>query len=197
MLISPRHLFDRLRHPRSRADELAALRTRFRAQPSRREAPAEQVALALRLRALRVEMAAALADAKACGGCAAGHPMPAGRWAGGHCCSGRTLDVFTPEEVASLKLAGTRAEQLEPPRGDHAGCAFRGQEGCSLAPADRPSLCLRYVCPELREELRGGDAWREVARLGRALRDEQARFAKALRGATPGPADAWTLEEND
>ena len=49
--------------------------------------------------------------------CAKGHPEPAGHWRGGHCCSGHTLDIWSQDECAALKLAGTDAAVLEPPRG--------------------------------------------------------------------------------
>jgi hypothetical protein len=175
VLISPRQLLDRLRHPRSRADELSALRARFRAQPSRREASPERVAAAERLRALRIEMARATEAAApaSCSTCAKGHPLPHGHWSGGHCCGGRTLDVWTAAECASLKLAGTDASSLEPPPGDHAGCTFRGERGCSLAPEDRPSICLRYVCLDLRAELKRTGVWPEIARIAKAIETEQ------------------------
>lgn len=182
MLISPRQLWDRLRHPRSRADELVALRARFRAQPSRFEVSAEAVAIARRLRELRRALSEALGHVDACHGCAQGHPQPQGRWEGGHCCGGRTLTIWSQEECAALKLAGTDAAALEPPRGDHAGCAFRGERGCSLAAEDRPSLCVRYVCGELRGELQGREDWAQIAKLASELACEQRRFTAAMAG---------------
>lgn len=179
MLISPRQLLDRLRHPRSRADDLAALRARFHAQPSRRESSPERIAIAERLRDLKVQMARATAAPTVCTGCSKGHPEPAGHWSGGHCCSGETLRIWSRAECAALKLTGTDAAALEPPRGDHAGCAFRGPRGCSLAPEDRPSLCLRYVCLDLRAEMKETGTWPEVARLGAALARELTRFEAA------------------
>lgn len=177
MLLSPRMLVDRLRHPRSRADELARLRARFDAQPSASDASDEQRALALEMRHLREALAAAIGAVEACSRCAKGHPLPSGRWDGGHCCGGRTLDIWSPTEAFALKLAGTRATKLEPPRGDHAGCAFRGETGCSLPPADRPSVCLKYICMDLRAELRARPDWAEIARLGKALHVAMERFA--------------------
>lgn len=55
--------------------------------------------------------------------------------------------------MRTLKIAGTRADRLDPPRSDHAGCSFRGPEGCSLPAEDRPSLCVRYLCMDLRREI--------------------------------------------
>jgi hypothetical protein len=179
MVISVRQLVDRLRHPRSRAADLAALRARFAAQPSRWEASEAAIASARRLRELRAELARAFGALEACSGCARGRPEPHGHWDGGHCCGTETLNVFTADEVAALKLGGGRVGR--PPSGDHAGCAFRGERGCSLEPADRPSICVRYVCLELRAELRERPEWKRVSELCAELRDEQARFA-AMRG---------------
>lgn len=166
--------------PRSRADELESLRARFRAQPTAREAGREAVLCAKRLRELRVEMSAAFANVEACRGCGKGRPEPNGHWHGGSCCGSRTLDLFSPSEVAALKLAGVSAGDLRPPRGDHAGCAFRGETGCSLPPEQRPSVCVRYVCLELRAELLERPEWRRISQLGAALRDEAARFEALL-----------------
>jgi len=166
--------------PRSRTGELVTLRARFRAQPSAREAGPEAVKSAMRLCALRTAMSTAFAHVEACGGCAKGRPDPHGHWRGGACCGSRTLDLFSPIEVASLKLAGVSPGDLEPPRGDHAGCAFRGEAGCSLAPEHRPNICVRYVCLELRAELLEKPEWRRISELGAALRDELARFESLL-----------------
>jgi hypothetical protein len=117
-----------------------------------------------------------LGSPRACARCARGHPLPAGRFPGGHCCSGSTLVLFSVDEVAALKLAGTRPGRLEVPRTEQCGCAFRGPTGCSLDPADRPSICARYVCLALRQELTRAGAWLLVAEVGRALRDCFAAF---------------------
>jgi hypothetical protein len=186
MLIAARRLVDRLRHPRSRADELAGLGRRFAAAPSPEIAGAEAVALALEMRALRVELSAALAGATGCTRCSRGHPLPAGRWDGGHCCSGRTEQIFTEVEVAAISLAGTNFLRLAAPRSDHAGCAFRGPTGCSLDPADRANICVRYVCVDLERELRDDGRWSEVRRLRAALAKAFARFT-SLQSADHDP----------
>jgi len=176
-------LLDRYRHPRSRADELTRLRARHRAQPGPREVAAEAVTLAERLRVLRREMAELLSrlDIQSCHGCARHHPPPEGHWPGGHCCGGKTLNIFSAEEVAALKLGGTRTREWRPPRDDHAGCVFRGPEGCSLEPEDRPSICLRYLCLELREELKAGSEWAQVSRLAAELRDTDMALRAMMR----------------
>jgi hypothetical protein len=148
---------------------LAQLRARFGAQPSRWGVDARQRELADDLRRLKRELADTLHGADSCHGCAKGHPQPAGRWQGGHCCGGRTERVFTPDEVMALKLAGTSPGDLRAPTTDHAGCSFRGPAGCSLSPEDRPAICLRYVCLELRAELREQPRWKRIAELSRAL----------------------------
>jgi hypothetical protein len=171
VLIAAQHLVDRLRHPRSRADDLAELRRRFQAAPRApftmgplaapypgalaraRDVGADEVQAAAELLRLRRTLSAALSDVASCGGCAEGHPLPHGRWNGGHCCGCQTVQVFTDDEVAALRLSGTTPARLAPPVSDHAGCVFRGPEGCSLDVADRPNLCVRFVCRELEGEL--------------------------------------------
>ncbi len=180
MLLPLERLFRRRYEPASRDEEMATLRARFRAQPSKREAGDEAVKSAERLRELRVEMAAAFENVEACHGCAKRRPAPHGHWPGGACCGSRTLDLFSPSEVASLALAGVRAKDLEPPSGDHAGCAFRGAAGCSLPPAHRPNICVRYVCLELRAELLEKPEWRRISTLGAQLRDEARAFESLL-----------------
>lgn len=173
-------LFHRSTEPRSRAEELAKLRARFRAQPSAREAGPRAVESAEKLRELRVAMSAAFEDVDACRSCAKGRPEPHGHWRGGSCCGARTLDLFTPAEVASLKLAGVSHGDLRPPTGDHAGCAFRAEAGCTLAPEHRPNICVRYVCLELRAEVIEKPEWKRISELGAALRDEFSRFEERL-----------------
>lgn len=186
MLLSIDRLLRRRAEPESRAAELDTLRARFRAQPSAREAGSAAVESAKRLRDLRVAMSASFENVEACGSCAKGRPEPNGHWVGGSCCGSRTLDLFTPHEVAALKLAGVRFEDLHAPRGDHAGCAFRGESGCSLDAAQRPSVCVRYLCLELRAEVKAKPEWRRISELGAALRDEASRF-EARQSRSPGP----------
>jgi hypothetical protein len=163
MFVSVQHVVDRCRHPRSRADELLVLRRRF-AAAARDATPAER-ALAAELRSLRLELAARIGTSSSCAGCAQGCALPAGRWDGGHCCSGETAELFGDDEVAALALAGTSARDLVPPRGDQAGCAFRGPVGCTLAAADRPNLCVVYFCREATRELYARGVLDEVERL--------------------------------
>ena len=178
MLLAAQHLVDRLRHPRSRADEVLAVRRRLVAQPLPSNASEEEFALARDLRRLREELTDALRGVRACHGCARGRSLPHGRWNGGHCCGGRTEDIFTDDELGALRLSGTTALQLSPPRSDHSGCAFRGPEGCSLDIADRPNLCVRYICRELEEELVAGGAASVAKKLASDLGTTFARFTR-------------------
>jgi hypothetical protein len=195
VLIPVQHLLDRLRHPRSRADELRDVRRRLAAAPGPGEATAEELSAAQALRRLREELSAALSGVESCSGCASGHPLPHGRWDGGHCCGCATTQVFTDDEIAALRLGGTTPARLAAPAGDHAGCAFRGPGGCSLDAADRPSICVRYVCRELEDELRGRGDRASVkaiaAELGRTF--ERFRALRAARRDLPRDpaAEAW------
>jgi hypothetical protein len=188
VLIAAAHLVDRLRHPRSRADEAALVRRRLAAARAE-DASAEERELALELRRLREALAAAFSAVESCGGCARGHPLPHGRWHGGHCCGGRTEGVFTDDEVAALGLGGTAPSHLVLPSGDHAGCAFRGPEGCSLAAADRPGICARFICRELEGELRERGDLRAIKATAAALGKAFERFRR-VRAARVAGADA-------
>jgi len=179
VLIAAQHLVDRLRHPRSRADEIASVRRRLASADASPPSP-EEVELALEIARLREALAASFGAVEACGGCARGHPLPHGRFPGGHCCGTRTELVFTDDELAALRLSGTTPAKLVPPPPgvDHAGCAFRGPDGCSLAPRDRPSLCVRFICRELEDELRERGDLRAVKAIASALARAFERFRK-------------------
>jgi hypothetical protein len=86
--------------------------------------------------------------------------------------------VFTDDELAVLKLSGTTSSKLTPPRGDFAGCAFRGPVGCSLEPGDRPTLCVRFVCMELERELRQSGDLPKIRALQRELSETFARLTR-------------------
>jgi hypothetical protein len=198
VLIPLQRLVDRIRQPRSRADEVADVRTRVAVarrddaksgdDPGR--ASARQVARGLA--AQRVALSAALGDVRSCTRCARGRPLPAGRWDGGHCCSGRTAEIFTDEEVLALALAGTTPARLVAPPGDHAGCAFRGETGCSLDTVDRPSLCVRYLCREIEGELAARGDLGAVRTLAAELVATLARFRRAMDRATLVPLTRWS-----
>jgi len=142
----------RVRQVPARADELLALRQRLRGEHAVR-AGAEERAIAIELRALKLRISEALRAVSSCTRCASGRPRPRGAFAGGDCCSGVTADLFSDDEVAALAQAGTQPRHLRPPRGEHAGCAFRGELGCTLTPAHRPERCVHYTCSLLRREL--------------------------------------------
>ena len=181
MLVPARRLLARVRQVPTRTAELAALRRRLRA--ARADAPGDdERVLADRIRALKQALSAAIAAPACCTGCAAGQPAPGGTFAGGHCCSGVTADIFVDDEVAALALAGTRPGDLAGPRTEHAGCAFRGPTGCTLTPGDRATLCARYLCDDLRRELHADGRLDAIEALVAELGETFARF-RALRAA--------------
>lgn len=152
MLIPVQRLVRKVRQPASRKVEVRQLRRQL-AGAGRERPGTEERAVAARLRQLREEIARATGSVRACASCAEGRPAPIGVFDGGHCCSGATGDVFTPDEVSALAAAGTGPRDLHSPDGEHAGCAFRGGGGCTLAVVDRPNVCLRYACSGLAREL--------------------------------------------
>jgi hypothetical protein len=169
------YIFDRLFGPRTRAVELRDVRARLAAQIAPSAVSTTEEQLALRLRVLREELTARVGQVHACSQCV--RPRSEG-WPGGHCCSGNTHNLFTEPELLALRLSGTTPIQLQPPRAKHAGCAFRGPQGCSLKAAHRPNLCVRYICGELQSELdqRGQDP--AIAELQEELRVQFERFVK-------------------
>lgn len=181
-LIPLRYLVDRLRQPKSRADELRDLRRRLHDQPLADAVSAEESALASELRALRLEISQAMGPVESCKTCAIGHPAPHGHFSGGHCCGLKTEDAFNDDELAALRQTGTTASQLRPPPGgDHAGCSFRGPQGCSLATPDRPNLCLRYLCPDLQREVSQRGKLEAIEAIGRRMEDVYLRFITVRR----------------
>jgi hypothetical protein len=186
VLLPLEDLVRRWRGPRSRRVAIEGVRGRV-AAAAKEGGTDEAVALARELRELKPQVLAAFEGAKACGGCASGRSLPHGRWDGGFCCGGRTEGVFDVQETAALALGGTRPRDLLGPDGDHAGCAFRGPEGCSLDARDRPSLCVRFVCRELESELRESGEWTRVRELTKRLETTFARFVKAVE-ESPGGA---------
>jgi hypothetical protein len=179
VLLPVRDLVRRWRGPRSRTIEVDAVRRRVSAAVDA-GGPSEAVSLARELRVLRPLVTEAFAHVRACSTCARGHTEPHGHWRGGFCCGGATDGVFSPDEVSALALGGTRPGELRPPSGDHAGCAFRGPEGCSLEPVDRPNVCVRFACRELETELRDDGEWQRVRELTKRLETTFARFVKAV-----------------
>jgi hypothetical protein len=175
MFIAAAYVFDRLSGPGARADEIRDVRRRLVEQDGPGVAGVDEKKIALELRRLREELGARVGLVEACASCA--RPRSE-RWPGGACCSGHTRDLFTDDELAALRLSGTTPSRLRAPRTPHAGCAFRGARGCSLAVAHRPCQCVRYMCRELGRELdrRGDD--RGSARLQEELRVGFERFVE-------------------
>lgn len=182
MLVTVDRLLARLRgNVPTRTAELASLKLRLRGE-RRTVASEDERALALRMRELKEEVASAIGSVSSCTRCAAGLPAPGGTFAGGHCCSGETSVIFSDDDVAALAQAGTRGRDLVAPRSEHAGCAFRGDTGCTLAPGERATLCLRYVCHDLSRELHRAGRLDEVEARIRELDATHTLFAR-LRAA--------------
>jgi hypothetical protein len=153
VFIPVQRLRERLHGPRSRVAEVEAVRRTLTRMPTRSQVGSVERAAAERVTELRQELSAALTGVSSCATCAVGYPPPAGQWDGGNCCQATTSALFDENEIAALRLTGTTIARLKPPTGAHAGCAFRGAQGCSLEARDRPVLCVRYVCKDLAREL--------------------------------------------
>ena len=182
-LIPLRYLVDRWQQPRSRADEVRALRQRLLDQPLPEAVSAEEAALARELFELRQQMSQATGAVESCKTCAIGHPPPHGHFPGGHCCGLKTEDAFNDDELAALRQTGTTPGRLRlpPPGNDHAGCAFRGPQGCSLTTADRPNLCLRYLCPDLQREVSARGDLDRIEAIGQRMEAVYLRFITVRR----------------
>lgn len=151
--LSLSYLIQRITQPATRAH--AIHRVRRRMQGTRTNVSGHERELARRMRDTRREILEAMGEVEACKTCNARRGEAREEWAGGHCCGGECEKLFTPEEVASLVLAGSKPRRLRPPSGDveHLGCAFRGHTGCTLAVEERPNVCVRYLCRDLKKEL--------------------------------------------
>ena len=193
MLIAVERLLVRVRQVPTRADELIPLRARLRRE-RRERATADERAIALTIRDLKQRISDALSSVTACAHCAEGKRPPRGVFSGGDCCSGVTADLFSDDEVAALAQAGTRPHRLRAPRTDHAGCAFRGELGCTLAAVDRPGRCVHYTCTTLRRELRARGDLAQIDALLDELQREMLAFAE-LRHARLDDEILGPLEE--
>jgi len=152
VLIAVERLLIKLRQPASRAEELIQLRQRLRDELAS-DVDETEPAFAREVHVRKLDVAAELRAVSSCRSCATGQPRPVGHYDGGACCSGVTADLFDENELAALVHAGTRTGDLTPPKDDHAGCAFRGGHGCTLAIEHRPARCVHYICNTLRREL--------------------------------------------
>lgn len=171
-----RYGWDRIFHPRSRADELFKLCQRFLLEASVQELSPEERELATAMKGLREKLIQSYGIVYACSSCAKGCILPHGRWDGGFCCSGNTEDIFSPLEIAAIKASGTKVSDLQPPKAPHAGCAFRGPQGCNLQPEHRPNLCISYICNDLSRELARSQRLDTVEGLGAELTEHMLAF---------------------
>ena len=94
----------------------------------------------------------------------------------------KTEDAFNDDEIAALRLSGSLPRDLRLPRGEHAGCAFRGPTGCSSASKTSQSLCVRYLCPDLFREVYGRGDGAKIEALCDEMEAVYLRFIK-LRAA--------------
>jgi hypothetical protein len=181
VLIALDRLLVRVRQVPSRAGELIALRERLRDQ-RRAEPDAEERAAAAEVRRLKRVLADASGAVDECSRCGTGMPLPGGAFAGGFCCQAATADLFSDDEVALLAQGGTRLADLTAPRSRHAGCSFRGETGCTLETEDRPAVCVRFACTELRRELHRRGRLDEIERIEAELDAAYGHFSR-LRAA--------------
>jgi len=177
VLVGIDRLLRRVRQVPSRAAELRELTGRLRLERAAIPGDDERAA-AIAIRGLKATLSRTVGEVSCCSSCARGMPLPGGAFAGGHCCSGHTPEIFDEVEVAALAQAGTRPRDLPAPTSEHAGCAFRAPTGCSLAAENRAALCHRYVCDDLRRELHRGGRLDEIERLSSELDAAYRRFAK-------------------
>ena len=179
MLIFLKYIFDCLIDSRPRANSLREVRRRLADMDGQRKVSPAESASALRLRALREELGARIGRVVACSQCVRPRSQD---WPGGACCEGPTEELFDDQELASLKIAGTKPRHLRSPilgranRASHVGCIFRGPKGCSLPPSRRPTLCVRYTCFALQRELDQRKDSDEINRLQAELDKEFADF---------------------
>jgi hypothetical protein len=173
MLTFARYLFDLIRVPRARALDVRDVRRRLSAQPALGAVSDEEARIALHLRRLREDLSGAFGAPQACGACAR---PPSRDWPGGDCCKAPSRGLFTDDELAALRLSGTTPARLKPANADRDGCPFCGRDGCSLAPADRPNVCVRYVCRAVEAELRRRGDRGQIAELQTELQRAFDRF---------------------
>jgi hypothetical protein len=122
-----------------------------------------------------------------CARCAARLPDPLPQFPGGHCCGSETSPITLELELAALLLGGFRPDRARVTR-VHAGCLFRTPRGCILAPRERPSLCVAYLCTDLKRELARAGSLPGVIALSDALAAGMAVIREAL-GPSFGPGD--------
>ena len=176
MLIAVERLMIKIRQPPSRAAELIELHRRLREELAS-DVDAGERALAREVHEKKLAVSAELAGVRSCASCAIGQGWTVGTYDGGACCSGVTADLFDDNELAALVHAGTRVRDLVPPRRDaHAGCAFRGATGCTLATEHRPARCVHYICDGLRHELHDRGRLDSIEQKLAALNDAMKRF---------------------
>ncbi len=162
---------------RGRRFEVKTLRQRLLAQARRSRVTAQEAQAADELYHLRLELFKQFGNPRVCATCPRGVPgTPIAE--GGYCCGGRTEDLFSDEELASLRLTGTRPRHLHVPQTPFSGCLFCGPSGCVLAPQHRPNICLRFFCQDLLHELHAHKQLSAVEALGERMDQTFVEFCR-------------------
>ena len=177
MLNLIRYWFDQLKYEPSQAKELLSLRQHITKCKKETFDTQEQI-LAKEMLQLRREITTLLNEQPntACSTCAKRHPLPTSLWNGGLCCSGKTANLFSDDEVASLVASKIRKIVLTPPSNKQAGCLFRGATGCSLSPDFRPNICIYYMCRDLSKELSLNNRFKTIHQKGEQLQKKFQEF---------------------
>jgi hypothetical protein len=146
-----------LRTPASVRADRRALRRRLRKATCRIAALEHSLRTALRAEArrlteVRIAIGKLTGAPRCCAVCAARLPEALPQFPGGFCCGSEAPPVTLERELAVL-LLGDHHLDAAPATRVHSGCLFRTPAGCTLAPARRPSLCVGFLCNDLKREL--------------------------------------------
>ena len=164
VLVPVRDLVRRWRGPRSRARDVDATRSRIDAA-AKRGGCEEATALARELRELKPAVLAAFADVRACSGCGRG-TFAAARTVGRRVLLRRAHRGSLRRRRVGRARARRHATARSTPAGGRPRRLRLPRPGGLLArrPSTAPTLCVRFICRELEEELR--DERRVAAREG-------------------------------
>jgi hypothetical protein len=165
------------RRRRSLRRRISALRKRIAAlDPRLRANLAEE---ARQLDQLRQRVGLLTGAPACCARCEIGLPDGLPHFTGGTCCGGTEGPLTLDAELAALLLAGHRPDRRRTARG-LAGCLFRTPTGCTLGPAERPSICVTHMCTDLERELHRRGVLAEILPLCDRLTAGVASIAEAV-----------------
>lgn len=175
---------------------VAALRRRIAVlDPRLRARLAEE---ARQLDQIRQRIGELTGEPACCAECEARLPDGLPGFAGGTCCGGAEGPLTLDAELVALLLAGQRLDR-RPTARSLAGCLFRTPTGCTLSPAERPSLCVTHMCTDLQRELHQRGVLAEILPLCDRLAAGVASIAEAVGvpryrgGDDPGSRPLGTL----